>query len=156
MENHVNHVNENVSVPKWKFRENMHKRKVQSIWYSNKFFRKNEYYSYLKIRPNTESSILFGDQLFERTNSSNYSLELWFGWAFILAPNFLLLASLELFVETPSWPDTFQVMGAKFPLIHTDSTYLIIEIAKCLCLPWSFLAIMYRFLMPSFSRLSGT
>ena len=76
MENHVNHVNENVSVPKWKFRENMHKRKVQSIWYSNKFFRKNEYYSYLKIRPNTESSILFGDQLFERTNSSNYSLEL--------------------------------------------------------------------------------
>ena len=44
-----------------------------TIRYSNQIFRKNEYYSFLKIRPNTESSILFGDQLFERTNSSNYS-----------------------------------------------------------------------------------
>jgi len=43
-----------------------------TIRYSNLIFRKNEYYSFHKIRPNTESSILFGDQLFERTNSSNY------------------------------------------------------------------------------------
>ena len=48
-----------------------------TIRYSNLIFRKNEYYSFHKIRPNTESSILFGDQLFERTNSSNYSFELW-------------------------------------------------------------------------------
>ena len=46
---------------------------VYSIQYSNLIFRKNEYYSFHKIRPNTESSILFSDQLFERMNSSNYS-----------------------------------------------------------------------------------
>ena len=56
----------------------IHKKKYgidigSTIRYSNLIFRKNEYYSFYKIRPNTESSILFGDQLFERTNSSNYS-----------------------------------------------------------------------------------
>merc|ERR1719270_3380066 len=44
-----------------------------TIRYSNLIFQKNEYYSFYKIRPNTKSSILFSDQLFERTNSSNYS-----------------------------------------------------------------------------------
>ena len=43
-----------------------------TIRYLNLVFWKNEYYSFYKIRPNTKSNILFGDQLFERTNSSNY------------------------------------------------------------------------------------
>ena len=44
-----------------------------TVRYSNLIFQKNVYYSFYKIRPNTESSIIFSDQLFERKNSSNYS-----------------------------------------------------------------------------------
>ena len=46
--------------------------KIGSTIYSNLIFGKNKYYSFYKIRLNTESSILFGDQLFKRTNSSIY------------------------------------------------------------------------------------
>ena len=43
-----------------------------TILYLNLIFQKNKYYSFYKVRPNTELNILFSDQLFERTKSSNY------------------------------------------------------------------------------------
>ena len=42
-----------------------------TLWYSNLMFGKNKYCSFYKIRPNNESSSLFNDQLFERTNRMN-------------------------------------------------------------------------------------